>query len=201
MSDMDVLLTSMNEMIASELSDIFVFCKECEKQTLELLKVATCLFDRNEIDELIEGYYQFSNNMVILENLLEQVEEPMTLLQVFAVKTMISEVKQNFDDLIDILETANLRIDDENIDFELAKLIPKLLDVVDFDVIDFDDMMAARNKMYLILDVIKQNDEKCSNLDILKIHSFSDKVSAYKYALSNGISRDQILNKHGAYFT
>jgi len=198
-------LKEMSDQILLELSEIMVFCKECEHQVEELLKVANCIFNRDEFYDLVEGYCQFVSNMTILENLLDQVSYPMTLLQIVAVRTMMMEIGGDFNRLIEMLEIANFRIDEEHIDFEQAKLIQKLLTICDFDVIEYDDLEQIKDEMYLITRFIKigdeMHDEKYYPLNVLRIEAFSTKAEAYKYALEHGISRSQIVNKYGACLT
>lgn len=190
----------LNERVMLELSEILLFCETCEHQILELLKVANCVFSCDEFYELIDGYKIFKSNVVILENLMIQVDAQITMLQVVAVRSAIRELKKNFDQLIGMLELANIRIDDDEIDFESAQLIHELLDVMTFDVIDDDDFEEASQAAYFVPQLLNpQSDgynERYGELTVLVIESFKTRHDAYVYALKNGISKDQVWSMY-----
>jgi hypothetical protein len=161
-----------------------------------LLKVANCVFSRDEFYELIDGYKIFKSNVMILENLMMQLDAQITMLQVVAVRSMIRELKMNFDQLIEMLELANIRIDDDEIDFKGAQLIHDLLDFTTFDVIDYDDFEEASGAAYFIAQLLNPlsdgYDERYGELTVLVIEPFETRHDAYVYALKNGISKDQV---------
>lgn len=186
----------LNERVMLELSDILLFCETCEHQILELLKVVNCVFLRDEFYTLIDSYKTFKSNMMILENLMMQVDEQITMLQVVAVRSMIRELKINFDQLIEMLELANIRIDDDEIDFKAAQLIQELVDVTEFDVIDYDNFEKAFEANYFVIQLLNplsdRYNERYGELNVLMIEPFNTRRDSYVYALENGISKDQI---------
>jgi len=190
----------LNERVMLELSEILLFCETCEHQILELLKVANCVFSRDEFYELVDGYRIFKSNVVILENLMIQIDPQITILQVITVRSMIRELKRNFDQLIGMLELANLRIDDDEINFECAQLIHDLLDVTTFDVIDYDAFEEASDATYFITQLLTPMDdgynERYGALTVLLIKPFKTKHDAYVFALKSGISKDQVCRMY-----
>lgn len=193
---MMLYVEELHARVMLELSEILLFCETCEYQTLELLKVANCVFLRDEFYELVDGYQNFKSNLVILENLVGQVDAPITMLQVLAIKSMVRALKKNFDQLVGLLELANTRIDHDDIDFEAAQLIHDLLNIVAFDVIDYDDFEVASKAAYFVVRVLNPlsdgDHDHYKGLCVLFIHSFATRREAYAYALKNGISKDQV---------
>ena len=122
-----------------------------------------------------------------------------------AIKSVMRELKNNFDALIEQLEIANTRIDADEIDFERAKLVQHFLEEVSFDVIDYAQMEQTADKDFFIIKQITFTNEAYDAsyypLYVLSIESFENKVDAFKYALAKGLSRDKILTRYGAKLT
>ncbi|MCL1990845.1 MAG: hypothetical protein FWG67_08155 [Defluviitaleaceae bacterium] len=187
---------ALNERVMLELTEILLYCHTCEFQVLELLKVANCIFDKDEFFEVVDAYTTFKSNMEILENLLTQLDEPITMLQIVTVKSMLNQLKVDFDGLINILEDADTRIDYDKIDFDAAEILNELLDRLSFDVVDFESFEDAFSGRYFITYLMKPEDvgynRRYGRLTVLKVERFKTKCAAYTYALKNGISKDMV---------
>jgi len=190
----------LNVRVMSELTEILLYCHTCEFQVLELLKVANCVFNKEEFFKAIYVYTSFKSNLQILESLLKQVDVPITMLQIITVKSMVGELKGNFDELVGTLEEADRRIDHDKIDFDAAELLNDLFGKVDFEVVDFDDFKEALNARYFVIRLMTNEDtsyNQCyGDLNVLTIQSFKNKRSAYTFALKNGISRDMVWSRY-----
>ena len=194
----------LNARVMLELTEILLYCHTCEFQVLELLKVANCIFDKKEaFYEVIDLYTSFKSNLEILENLLKQIDAPITMLQLITVKSMTSELKENFDGLVGILERADKKIDNDEIDFDAAAMLNSLLDKVKFDVVDFDGFKEALSARYFITYLLNRHDKgydsRYGALTVLMIESFKTKRTAYTYALKNGISKDMVWSMYEFY--
>ena len=189
----------LNIRVMSELTEILLYCHTCEFQVLELLKVANCIFNKDEYFTAVDLYTNFKSNLEILENLLKQVDVPITMLQIITVKSMVTELKENFDGLVGILEEADRRIDNDEIDFSAAGMLNDLLDKLEFEVVDFDNFKEALNARYFVTSLMNNKDadydSRYGDLKLLVIQSFKTKRSAYTYALKNGISKDMVWSK------
>jgi len=190
----------LNVRVMSELTEILLYCHTCEFQVLELLKVANCIFSKEEFFQTIDLYRSFKSNLEILEKLLKQVDVPITMLQIITVKSMICELKDNFDDLVEILEEADRRIDHDEIDFNAASMLNDLLDRIKFEVVDFDDFKEALSARYFVACLINNENSagypNYGNLKVLLIQSFKTKRAAFTYALKNGISKDMVWSRY-----
>jgi len=182
-----------------ELTEILLYCHTCEFQVLELLKVANCIFDKEEFFEFLNLYMKFKSNMEILENLMSQVDESITILQLVAVKSVVGELKGNFDKVVGILDEADKRIENDEIDFDMAGILNDLLDVVEFDVVDFEAFKKAQRTRYFIaylMNDVGEHDSCYGDLKVLVTQGFKTKRDAYIYALKNGISKDMVWSMY-----
>ena len=201
----DFVLEEVSDVIMREVIETMRFCDECETQVNEFIQVANCVLKREEYYSLLELFRKFESNFNILQNLVEQIDDPLNALQAMTLTATMKVLKKDFEELVEILELANNRIDDSEIDFTMAKLIQRLLGLEDFDAIQYDNLAAAMDQTFLILKVVDMFDDEYEEeyfpFNLLKVAAFKDKISAYEYALKNGISRDRILNRYGAYLT
>ena len=193
------------DLIMGELSETMDSCHTCVLQVGEFMKVANCILSKDEYYDFLGLYKQFDSNLVILENLSEQIDEPLNLLQAVSLKATMKELKREFEDIVLVLELANERIDDGDVDLNMAKLIQRILKLESFDAINYEDLEDAMEKTFIILQVVDTIDDNHDGMyypfSYLKITSFDDKIAAYGYAIKNGIAKDQILNRYGAQLT
>jgi len=185
-------LDEINERVMLELTEILLYCSTCEFQVRELLKVANCIFDQQEFINVVTAFTKFKSNMGILEALLQQLDEPISMLQLVTLKSMASELRTNFDELTGMLVVADGRIDKDEIDFVAASLLNDLLDSFEYDVADFTDFEAAMESRYFIPYISENNNEYYGELDVLAIESFKTKRAAYTYALKNGLGKSSV---------
>ena len=170
-------IEELSARVMLELTEILFYCHACELQVLELLKVANCIFDKEEFFEVVQSYKNFKSNMEILENVMEQIDEPITMLQIITVKSMINELKENFDGLTGLLDEADKRIDSDKIDFDAARMLNEILDEIDFDVVDYDGFEEALSARYFVISVVNDYDTRYGALNVLVLESFKTMLS------------------------
>ncbi|MCL1949161.1 MAG: hypothetical protein FWF59_05470 [Turicibacter sp.] len=202
----DSLMTeAVCSLIMKELDQMMASCQTCVKQVAEFMKVANCILSRREFYDFLALYKRFDSDFVILENLAEQIDEPLNLLQAVTLKATMKELKKEVEEIVVILQLANERIDDNHVDVNMAKLIQRLMRLKPFESLYYEDLEKAMEKTFLILEVVdciaKEYDNRYFPFNYLKISAFTDKVAAFQYAIGKGISRDDILNRHGSQLT
>ena len=187
------LINAANEMLD--------YCELCESKGNEFIKIANCILNRQEYYDFLDLYKRFDNNYGILESLISQLSYPATILQAVSVSAVIKEIQRNIDELVEMMELSNVRIESEQINVHMAHLIERLVDFIDFDAIDYDDLTEAMTHTFIILSVLDIFDEGYKQayypMNVLHIKSFDTKLEAYTYALEHGISKDFILNRFG----
>ena len=181
---------------ANEMLD---YCELCESKGNDFIKIANCILSREEYYDFLDLYKRFDNNYSILESLISQLTHPATILQAVSVSAIIKEIQRNIDELVQIMELSNVRMESEQIDIHMAHLIEQLSDVIDFDAINYDDLSEAMTHTFMILSVLDIFDDAYQQayypMNVLHIKSFDTKLEAYTYALEHGISKDFILNR------
>lgn len=187
----------LNGRVMMELTEILVYCHTCEFQMLELLKVANCIFEKQEFYEVVDAFVAFKSDMDVLEQLLMQVDTDMDMLQLVTIKSMVNQLKKDFDGLMRILEDADKRIENDEIDFDAAALINDVIDRVTFDVADYDSFEQALSARYFITYLLDESEaKKYGGLSVLMVESFKSKQAAYTFALRNGISKDMVWSMY-----
>ena len=190
----------LDSRVMLELTEILMYCNTCEFQVLELLKVVNCIFSKEEFFELLDMNAKFKSNMEILGKLMSQVDRSITMLQLITVKSVVNELKENFDKIVEVLDKADKRIDGDEIDFGIAGILSYLLDIVEFDVVDYESFEDLQDARYFIATLMSDEgvlrDPRYGSLNVLVTKSFKKKRDAYIYALKNGISKDMIWSMY-----
>ena len=201
----EFLLEEASEIIMQELTETMSYCDECEIQVNDFIKIANCILSREEYYDLLEKYKKFESHFSILEALLSQIDFPLTVLQAVTTKATMKELMKDFNQIIEILELANIRIDANELDFPMAKFIQRLLKIVDIEAINYEDLDQAMEANILVLKTITVFDEdhpaEYYPFNVLRLIPCKDKIEAYQYAIQHGISKDYVINRHGAQFT
>ena len=73
------------------------------------------------------------------------------------------------DELVDMMETSNVRIEAQQINVNMAKLIEELINFMDFDAIDYDDLDEAMTRTFIILKVVDVFDN-CDDFDYASLY-------------------------------
>lgn len=195
-------IDELSERVILELTEVLLYCSTCEYQVLELLKVANCIFTPDEVYAVMKSYNEFKQQISTLEKALEQMTQPISMLEIVTLKSMANDLKVVFDEQIKMLELADNRIDEDQIDFEMANLLNELLDVYEYDVVHVNDLSAAMKSRYFIAQLVEKKlafegfeDFDYGDLAVLKLAVFAKKKEAYLHALRHGISRDDVWDK------
>ena len=174
-------------------------CDSCEDRVHQSIKIANCVLSKEEYYELLNEYQRFENNFGILESLSVQITELSSILQAMSVAAALKEVRNSIDQLLDIMEKINFRLDVQKFDLLMAQLIEELMGVIDFDAIEYETLEAALGAPFIVLETLDVLDREYQDiyypLNVLKIQSFNSKTAAYQYALSRGIRKEFVIKK------
>lgn len=190
-----------NAIFLNLLNETISYCDQCETQVHDFIKIANCVLTKEEYYEFLEGYRRFENNFGILESLATQISNPISTLEAISVGATVKEIRYNIDDLVDMMVLSNIRIDNQCINIEMATIIEKLVDLIEFDAIDYESFSEGMRNSYMILNRLDVLDKTYKSeyypMIVLKVESFKDKISAYEYALKHGIRKDFIIQING----
>ena len=171
-----------------------------ENNVLDLLKVAPCVFDKDMMVSLLLDFQLLDKQMGNFETMATQLDDPVNMAQALVMDTMMKKLSKLMDRLVGYITTCNAMIEAQQFSPQKALLLEKLEENFSYDVVDWDDLDHAFNNPYLVAKVSDVLDEDYNQnyypLHCLRLEGFKDKVSAYKYMLEHGISKDNLILRY-----
>ena len=171
-----------------------------ENNILDLIKVASCVFDKDMMVSLLLDFQLLDKQMGNFESMATQLDDPVNMAQALVMDTMMKKLSQLMDRLVGYITTCNAMIEAQQFSPQKALLLEKLEANFNYDVVDWDDLDHAFNNPYLVAKVSDVLDEDYNQnyypLHCLRLEGFKDKVSAYKYMLEHGISKDNLVLRY-----
>lgn len=174
-------------------------CDYCEDRVHQSIKIANCVLTKDEYYNLLTQYQRFENDFGILESLSTQVTERGSILQAISIAATLKEVHTSIDELVNMMEEINFRIDVQKINLLMAQLMEELVEVIEYDAIEYETLERALQSPFIVLRTLDVLDKEYRSiyypLNVLKIESFDSKIDAYQYALSQGIRKEYVIKK------
>ena len=171
-----------------------------ENNILDLLKVAPCVFDKDMMVSLLLDFQLLDKQMGNFETMASQLNDPVNMAQAIVMDTMMRKLSQLMDRLVGYITTCNSMIEAQQFSPQKALLLEKLETNFNYEVVDWDDLDHAFDNPYLVAkvsDVLDEDyDQNYYPLHCLRLEGFKDKVSAYKYMLANGISKENLILRY-----
>ena len=168
-----------------------------ENNILDLLKVAPCVFNKDMMISLLLDFQLLDKQMGNFETMTTQLDDPVNMAQALVMDRMMKKLSQLMDRLVEYITTCNSMIEAQQFSPQKALLLEKLEENFSYDVVDWDDLDHAFDNPYLVAkvsDVLDEDyDKNYYPLHCLRLEGFKDKVSAYKYMLANGISKENLI--------
>ena len=168
-----------------------------ENNILDLMKIAPCVFDKDMMISLLLDFQLLDKQMGNFESMATQLDDPVNMAQALVMDTMMKKLSQLMDRLVGYITTCNSMIEAQQFSPQKALLLEKLEENFSYDVVDWDDLDHAFDNPYLVAkvsDVLDEDyDKNYYPLHCLRLEGFKDKVSAYKYMLANGISKENLI--------
>ena len=195
------MILKVDKKIREGIDVIYTNIWNVEDSILELFKVACCVFNKEMFNSLLLDFRTFDVQSGNFETLASQITNPiMTISEALTMDLMMKRLSYTMDNLIKYITKCNSMVEQQIFDVKKANLLEKLQDSYSYDVVDYDDLDEAVKHPFL---VIKNSDvmdtdykQEYYPLHVLGIKSFDDKVSAYKYMLANGISKDNLVLRY-----
>ena len=195
------MILKVDKKVRDGIDIIYTNIWNVEDSILELFKVAGCVFDREMFNSLLLDFRTFDVQSGNFETMASQITNPvMTISEALTMDLMMKRLSYTMDNLIQYITKCNSMVEQQIFDVKKANLLEKLQDSYSYDVVDYDDLDEAVKHPFL---VIKNSDvmdtdykQEYYPLHVLDIKSFDDKVSAYKYMLAHGISKDNLVLRY-----
>ena len=171
-----------------------------EDNILDLMKICPCVFDKDMMVSLLLDFQLLDKQMGNFESMATQLDDPVNMAQAIVMDTMMKKLNQLMDRLVGYITTCNSMIEAQQFSPQKALLLEKLEANFSYDVVDWDDLDRAFDNPYLVAkvsDVLDEDyDQNYYPLHCLRLEGFKDKVSAYKYMLEHGISKDNLVLRY-----
>ena len=192
------MILNVDKKVREGIDIIYTNIWNVEDSILELFKVACCVFDKEMFNSLLLDFRIFDVQSGNFETLASQITNPiMTISEALTMDLMMKRLSDTMDHLIQYITKCNSMVEQQIFDVKKANLLEKLQDNYSYDVVDYDDLDEAIKHPFLVIknyDVMDTDyKQEYYPLHVLGIKSFDDKVSAYKYCLANGISKDNLI--------
>ena len=171
-----------------------------EDNILDLMKICPCVFDKDMMISLLLDFQLLDKQMGNFESMATQLDDPVNMAQAIVMDTMMKKLSQLMDRLVGYITTCNAMIEVHQFSPQKALLLEKLEANFSYDVVCWDDLDHAFDNPYLVAkvsDVLDEDyDQNYYPLHYLRLEGFKDKVSAYKYMLEHGISKDNLVLRY-----
>ena len=195
------MILKVDKKIREGIDVIYTNIWNVEDSILELFKVAGCVFDKEMFNSLLLDFRTFDIQSGNFETMASQITNPvMTISEALTMDLMMKRLSDTMDNLVQYITKCNSMVEQQIFDVKKANLLEKLQDNYSYDVVDYDDLDEAIEHPFL---VIKNSDvmdtdykQEYYPLHVLGIKSFDDKVSAYKYMLAHGISKENLILRY-----
>lgn len=191
------MVLKVNKKIRDGIDIMYKNFDNIENNILDLMKVAPCVFDKDMMISLLLDFQLLDKQMGNFETMASQLDDTVNIAQAIMMDTMMRKLSQLMDRLVGYITQCNSMIEAHQFDAGKALLLEKLENHFEYDAVDYDDLEHAFDNPYLVChisDVLdKDYDQNYYPLHTLRIESFKDKVSAYKYMLEHGISKENLI--------
>ena len=195
------MILKVDKKVREGIDVIYTNIWNVEDSILELFKVAGCVFDKEMFNSLLLDFRTFDVQSGNFETMASQITNPiMTISEALTMDLMMKRLSDTIDHLVQYITKCNSMVEQQIFDVKKANLLEKLQDNYSYDVVDYDDLNEAVEHPFL---VIKNSDvmdtdykQEYYPLHVLGIKSFDNKVSAYKYMLANGISKENLILRY-----
>ena len=194
------MILKVNKKIRDGIDIMYKNFDNIENNILDLMKVAPCVFDKDMMISLLLDFQLLDKQMGNFETMASQLDDQVNMAQALVMDTMMKKLNQLMDRLVGYITTCNSMIEAQQFSQQKALLLEKLEENFSYDVVDWDDLDHAFDNPYLVAkvsDVLdKDYDQNYYPLHCLRLEGFKDKVSAYKYMLANGISKENLILRY-----
>lgn len=188
---------SIREAIENTYNDIF----SCEESIEGLLQIAPCLFTYAEFLLLLEDCRHLDNYSGKFENAVARMTSPVKVDDAIAVNNAIRALEAVFLLLMDWIDKANFRVEAKQFDIGKTLLLQRVDEItgLKYNTIDYLELNDAMNYIFLVCKIKDYGDEDLlsdyGDFHVLGIKGFNTRAEANRYALANGISRQNVITR------
>lgn len=171
-----------------------------ENNLYDLFLVAPAVFDEETTKSLLLDYKALEQLIGNFETVYSQISNPVEISQAIFLDTIMKKLDKLFERCIEYIHKCNEMVEAHNFDVAKVQLLEKLDNNFNYEIVHWRDLNYAFDNPYLVAkvsDVLDEDyDQNYYPLHCLRLEGFKDKVSAYKYMLANGISKENLILRY-----
>ena len=170
----------------------------CEDSIEGLLEIAATIFSYPEFLMLLNDYEKLQSYAAEFENIVAVLDTT----TVIVLDKVIDKINVLFILLADWLDKANTRIEAKQFDMNKVMLLERIenLTKLEWETVDWKELDSAMDKTFLVVKIKDYLDKDFNQdiymtLNVLSLKGFNTRAEANRYALANGISRDNVITR------
>ena len=172
-------------------------------ETMEsLIKEAVYVFSKTDYLSTLALYNKICTSMgTLIAIAIENDETYDNTMKCISVVRVVEQIDKLFGQIHMCIDSFNDIVKSHKVNIEKFHLSKRLMDTLDFDVINYEDLEEACKIEYPYLvmrveDPFDRSDDIYSDFNVLRLNAFKTKAEVNRFCLENGISRDFILHKY-----
>ena len=173
----------------------------CEESVEGLLQIAPCIFTYEEFVLLLEDCRHLDNYSGKFENAVARMGSPVIVEDAIAINNAIRALEAVFILLMDWIDKANLRIEAKQFDIAKTLFLQRVDEItgLQYNVVDYLELNEAMQHIFIVCKIKDYGDADLlsdyGDLHVLGLKGFDTRAEANRYALANGISRQNVFTR------
>lgn len=193
------MMTKLDKRIRNSIDVTYENIFQCEEAVTELIRLAPCVFDKKTFYDLLRDYRTLDIQTGNFEQIVSQLPDSIDIASALLVDSIMKQLDKLFNKLVSYIDKANGHFNADEFDFSKIELIGKLKNKYEFDSVIYEELEEALDNVFLVCKISDVLDEDYNHsyepLHILKIKGFKTRTEAYRYALSQGISMQNVFTR------
>ena len=195
----------LTDSVFKTVEDAYENIFNCEDSIESLLEIAATIFSYPEFLMLLNDYEKLQSYAAEFENIVAKLNRPLTVLDsttVIALDKVIDKINVLFILLADWMDKANTRIEAKQFDMNKVMLLERIenLTKLEWETVDWKELDSVMDKTFLVVRIKDYLDKDFNQdiymtLNVLSLKGFNTRAEANRYALANGISRDNVITR------
>ena len=194
------MMTKLDKRIRNYIDVTYENIFQCEEAVTELIRLAPCVFDKKTFYDLLRDYRTLDIQTGNFEQIVSQLPDPIDIASALLIDSVMKQLDKLFNKLVGYIDKANGHFNADEFDFSKLELIGKLKNKYEFDSVVYEELEEALDNIFLVCKMsdVLDNDYNRSYdpLHVLTIKGFKTRTEAYRYALSQGISMQNVFTRY-----
>ena len=192
-----VFYSALEENLKATIDETYENIFACEESMEGLLQIAPCVFTYAEFLLLLEDCRHLDNYSGKFENAVARMTSPVKVEDALAINNSIRALEAVFLLLMDWIDKANVRIESKQFDIAKTLFLQRVDEVtrLEYNTVDYLELNDAMDYIFVVCKIKDDMSGDYANLHVLGVKGFNTRAEANRYALANGISRQNVMTR------